>query len=94
MSDFAFKVNIVAVVRVRAADENAALKVVPTVLGAPGAAEIRLANENNALSCNDAIVTNVDFLVEEGSIKLVETDEAPAPAPAARRPRLRASRRK
>jgi hypothetical protein len=29
MSDFAFKVNLVAVVRVRAADENAARRVVP-----------------------------------------------------------------
>ena len=105
MSDFAFKVNIVAVVRVRAADENVALKVVPTVLGAPGAAEIRLANENNALSYNDAIVTNVDFLIEDGSIKLVEIDgvfilsesraaAASAPVPAARSRRPRASRHK
>ena len=43
MSDFAFEVNIVAVVRVRAADENVALKVVPTVLGVPANVEIRLA---------------------------------------------------
>jgi hypothetical protein len=93
MSDFAFKVNIVAVVRVGAADENVALKVVPTVLGAPGVAEIRLANENNALPCNDAIVTNVDFSVEEGSIKLVEVDGASAaPASALRSQRPRASR--
>ena len=33
MKDFAFKVNLVALVRVRAADENVARKVVPTVLG-------------------------------------------------------------
>jgi hypothetical protein len=89
MSDFAFKVNIFSVVRVSAADENVARKVVPTVLGAPGAAEIRLANENNALSCNDAIVTNVDFSVEEGSIDLIEADAtfvSPAPAIRSRRP--------
>ena len=48
MSDFAFKVNLVAVVRVLAAEENAARRVVPTVLGAPSAAEIGLANQNNA----------------------------------------------
>jgi hypothetical protein len=34
MKDFAFKVNLVAVVRVRAADESVARQVVPEVLGA------------------------------------------------------------
>jgi hypothetical protein len=48
MKDFAFKVNLVAVVRVRAGDESVAREIVPTVLGAPSTAEIRLANENNA----------------------------------------------
>jgi hypothetical protein len=42
MDDFAFKVNIVAVVRVRAADESVARKVIPAVLGAPGTVEIGL----------------------------------------------------
>jgi hypothetical protein len=46
MKDFAFKVNLVALVRVRAADESVARKVVPTVLGAPSTVEIGLANEN------------------------------------------------
>ena len=67
MSDFAFEVNIVAVVRVRAADENVALKVVPTVLGAP-------ANENNAALGHHATISNVDFSVEDGSITLFEID--------------------
>jgi hypothetical protein len=44
MRDFAFKANLVAVVRVRAADENVARKVVPTVVKAPDGAEIGLAN--------------------------------------------------
>jgi hypothetical protein len=35
MDDFAFTVSIVAVVRVRADNENIAREVVPTVLGAP-----------------------------------------------------------
>ena len=64
MRDFAFKVNLVAVVRVRADDESIARKVVPTVLGAPGTADIRLANENNAATAHHATVTDVDFSIE------------------------------
>src|SRR5262245_28401430 len=68
MREFAFKVNLIAVVRVRAADETVARQVVPTVLGAPGTAEIGLANQNNirASGC-DATVTSVDFSI--GPIK-------------------------
>ena len=91
MVDFAFTVNIVAVVQVRAADESVARRVVPTVLGSPGTVELRLTNEGNALLAHPATVTNVDFSVEEGSIKLIETDGVPAPAPAIRPPRRRAS---
>jgi hypothetical protein len=61
MDDFAFKVNIVAVVRVRAADESVARRLVPTVLGSPGTVEIGLANQNNAAVGLDGIVTDVDF---------------------------------
>jgi hypothetical protein len=64
---FTFKVNLVAVVRVRAGDESVARKIVPTVLGAPGIAEIRLANENNAATGRHATVTDVDFSI--GSVK-------------------------
>ena len=67
MEDFTFKVNLVAVVRVRAGDESVARKIVPTVLGAPGIAEIRLANENNAATGSHATVTDVDFSI--GSVK-------------------------
>ena len=67
MKDFAFKVNLVAVVRVRADDESVARKIVPTVLGAPGTSEIRLANENNAATGCYAAVTDVDFSI--GSVK-------------------------
>jgi hypothetical protein len=68
MRDFEFKVNLVAVVRVRAADETVARQVVPTVLGAPSTAEIELANQNNvrATGC-DTTVTSVDFSI--GPIK-------------------------
>jgi hypothetical protein len=67
MKDFAFKVNLVAVVRVRADDESVARKVVPTVLRAPGTVEIGLANENNAATAHHATVTDVDFSI--GSVK-------------------------
>ena len=67
MEDFTFKVNLVAMVRVRAGDESVARKIVPTVLGAPGIAEIRLANENNAATGRHATITDVDFSI--GSVK-------------------------
>ena len=54
MREFVFKATIDAVVRVRAADENAAREVVPTVLGAPGTVEIRIANEAQAAVGRDA----------------------------------------
>ena len=68
MGDFEFKVNLVAVVRVRAAVESIARQVVPTVLGAPSTAEIGLANQNNVrVTGRDATVTSVDFSI--GPIK-------------------------
>mgnify|MGYP001092773338 CR=1 FL=1 len=67
MSEFTFKVNLVAVVRVRAADESVARQVVSTILGAPGTVEIGLANENNAAKGHHASVTDVDFSI--GSVK-------------------------
>ena len=70
LEDFTFKVNLVAVVRVRADDESVARKVVPTVLRAPGTVEIRLANENNAAVGNHATITDVDFSI--GSVKPFE----------------------
>ena len=70
VEDFTFKVNLVAVVRVRADDESVARKIVPTVLGAPGTVEIRLANENNTARGHRATVTDVDFSI--GSDKLIE----------------------
>jgi hypothetical protein len=38
---FALKINLVAMVRVRASDEKAARKIVPTVLRAPDTTELR-----------------------------------------------------
>jgi len=88
MKDFAFKVYLVALVRVRAADESVARKVVPTVLGAPGTVEVRLANENNAAinsgTGRHATITDVDF-----SIRSVKPSGASAKA-APNRPRTAA----
>ena len=63
MEDFTFKVDLVAVVRVRASEESVARNVVTTVLGAPGTSEIRLANENNAATGCHATITDVDFSI-------------------------------
>jgi hypothetical protein len=78
MRDFEFKVNLVAVVRVRAADERVARQVVPDVLGAPGSAEIGLANQNVRAMGREATVTGVDFSI--GQVK--------ASAPSEKRARL------
>jgi ABC-type transporter lipoprotein component MlaA len=61
MSEFTFRVNLVAVVRVRAANESVARLVVPTVLGASGSIEIASVHQNNVLLGRDAVVTGVDF---------------------------------
>ena len=67
VDDFTFKVDLVAVVRVRAPDESIARKFVPEVLGAPGTTEIRRANESNAAKGHHATVTDVVFAI--GSVK-------------------------
>ena len=66
MNEYVFEMQIVAAVRVHAVDENVARKVVPSVLGSPGTAEIRMANENNAGLGLNALVTNVDFSTGNG----------------------------
>ena len=62
MKTFTFEATIEAVVRVLAADENSARKVVPTVLGAPGTADIRIANENVAAGLGiQTVIDGVKF---------------------------------
>jgi hypothetical protein len=68
MKDFVFKSDVVAMVQVRADDEQAAREMVPAVLRAPDTTELRMANQNN----NDALgklatVASVDFFI--GQIK-------------------------
>ena len=71
MKEFAFEVGLIARVRVRAADEASARRVVPSVLAAPGSFEITLANEGNvALWGGEAVVSAVDFIADP-KVKLV-----------------------
>jgi hypothetical protein len=64
MRDFAFKVDLVAIVRVRAADEDSARKAAPEVLGAPSTADIRIVNDNLNLGLGiDAVIEDVEFNV-------------------------------
>jgi hypothetical protein len=75
MQEYAFQVKLVAVVRVRAADEALARKVVPSVLGSPGTVEITLANESNTSVGLNATVTIVDFFAEGDSAVLLESND-------------------
>ena len=69
MEDFTFKVKLVAVVHVRAANETVARRVLPSVLSSPGTVDIKVANENNAALGLNALVTDVDFAIT-GPLKL------------------------
>jgi hypothetical protein len=73
--EYAFRVKLVAVVRVRAADETAARRALPSVLSPPGTVDIKVTNENNAALGVDALVTDVDFAIEENAA-LFEVDGA------------------
>jgi hypothetical protein len=72
--DYALEVHLIAVVHVNAADEAAARKVVPTVLGSPGSVEISVANDNNAGLGINATVTHVDFFPELSSVAVTKVD--------------------
>jgi hypothetical protein len=61
MNEYAFTVKVRAVVRVRASSKEEASKVVESVLGAPGAEEIGLANQNNAGVGRSATILGVEF---------------------------------
>ena len=73
--EYAFKVKLAAVVRVRAANETVARRALPSVLGPPGTVDIKVTNENNAALGVNALVTDVDFSIEENAT-LFEVDGA------------------
>ena len=75
VQEYAFQVKLVAVVRVCATDEVLARKVIPSVLGSPGTAEIRLVNESNNSLGLEATVTVVDFFAKGDSAVLLESND-------------------
>ena len=70
MPSYVFEIKVAGTVRVRAADEMEARKVVPAVLVLPGPDEVRMANDGNAKFGWDATITSVNFRVK-GDLKLV-----------------------
>jgi hypothetical protein len=75
MREYVFEVNLVAVVRVRARNESLAREVVASALGSPSTEEVRLANVADFLMGREATIVAVDFSVDEGSVKLIESDD-------------------
>jgi hypothetical protein len=62
VKEFAFEVGLIARVRVRAPDEASARRAVPSVIGAPGAQDIALANQGIDVLLPGVMVTAVDFI--------------------------------
>jgi hypothetical protein len=81
---YVFEVKVAGTVRVRAADEMEASKVVPAVLFLPGPDEVRMANEANAKIGWQATITSVNFRVR-GGIALVRRDGTKIERPQRRR---------
>jgi hypothetical protein len=76
MKTFVFETTIDAVVRVLAADEDSARKVVPTALGAPGTTEIRIANEIATVGLGiDSVIDGVEFTATPGVTLLEAASE-------------------
>jgi hypothetical protein len=78
MNEHTFEVKLRAVVHVRAETEELAHKFAPSVLGAPGSVEIRLANENNAAIGNPSVVTEVDFSQESAPKRIKHVEKRAA----------------
>ena len=72
MQEYLFEVRLIAVVRVRARNENLAREVATSALGSPSTEEISLANEADFLMGREATIVAVDFSVDESSTKLIE----------------------
>ena len=64
MQEYAIKVKLTAIVRLRAADETVARRAATSVLLSIGAEDIRIANDNHAALTGDATITKVSFCVE------------------------------
>ena len=66
MPRYVFEVKVAGTVRVQAADELEARKVVPAVLLLPGPDEVRMANDANAKIGWEGTITSVNFRVVGG----------------------------
>ena len=64
MQEYAIKVKLTAIVRLRAANETVARRAATSVLLSIGAEDIRIANDNHAALTGDATITKVSFCVE------------------------------
>ena len=73
MPRYIFEVRVAGTVRVRAADEIEARKVVPAVLLLPGPDEVRTANDANAKLGWGATISSVNFRVKGDIIGLRTT---------------------
>jgi len=73
MSEYIFKVKLLAEVRVRAVDESDARQVVSSVLRSPSTDEIGLANDNNGAIGRNATIIDVGFDLD-GPTALFEID--------------------
>jgi hypothetical protein len=71
---YVFEVKVAGTVRVQAANEMEARKVVPAVLFLPGPDEVRMANDANAKIGWQATITSVNFRVR-GGFTLVRSNE-------------------
>ena len=70
MGEFVFEVSITAVVRVKAETEaDARQAVTSSAIGAPSVAEISLANQASFIKGKNASITDVDFSIDNSSIK-------------------------
>jgi len=82
MREFVFEVSITAIARVRAETEaDARQALTSSVLGAPSANEIRLANEANFIEGKEGTILEVDFSIVDNSVKLRDVDEGSSSAP-------------
>jgi hypothetical protein len=79
MDEYVFRVTIVAEVGVRAPNEDAARDIIVSgsALTSPSNDDIRLTNQASFITGKQAIMTNINFAIDESSIKLVDRREGP-----------------
>src|SRR5262249_32520234 len=76
MQEYEFAVPIVAVVRVRAENESEAREAVASssAIASPSTDEINLANQAGFVMGKEAAIVDVDFSVDEDSVRLIDVE--------------------